>query len=59
MAECICVVDLRKHYRVHERAPGLWNAIKSLLRRRYRLVKAVDGMSFPIRQGQIRGLFGP
>jgi len=59
MEECICVVDLRKHYRVHERAPGLWNAIKSLLRRQYRLVKAVDGISFSIRQGEIVGFLGP
>jgi ABC-2 type transport system ATP-binding protein len=59
MEECICVIDLRKHYRVHERAPGLWNAIKSLLRRRYRLVKAVDGISFSIRQGEIVGFLGP
>ena len=59
MEECVRVVDLRKYYRVHEREPGLWNAVKSLLRRRYRLVKAVDGVSFSISQGEIVGFLGP
>lgn len=59
MSECIYVAVLRKYYWVHEREPGFWNALKSLLRRRYRLVKAVDGISFSISQGEIVGFLGP
>ncbi len=55
----IAVRDLRKHYRVHKRPPGLLAAAKSVLRRRYDTVRAVDGVSFEIRAGERVGFLGP
>jgi len=52
------VRDLTKHYRVHERQPGLAGSLRSFIRRRYRLVKAVDSISFAIAKGEIVGFLG-
>ena len=41
----ISVEKLEKFYRVHRKEPGLWGSVKSLVRRRYEEVKAVDGIS--------------
>jgi ABC-2 type transport system ATP-binding protein len=53
------VDKLVKHYRVHERPPGVLAAARSLLRRSYRLVPAVDGVSFRIATGERVGFLGP
>ncbi|HZU82935.1 MAG TPA: ATP-binding cassette domain-containing protein [Polyangiaceae bacterium] len=55
----IHVRDLRKHYRVHERAPGIAAALRSVFRRRYTHVAAVDGIDFDIRDGERVGFLGP
>ncbi|HTM21555.1 MAG TPA: ATP-binding cassette domain-containing protein [Kofleriaceae bacterium] len=51
--------DLKKHYRVHRRPPGLAAALKSVIRRRYETVPAVDGVSFAIERGERVGFLGP
>ncbi|MBS1151227.1 MAG: transporter [Myxococcaceae bacterium] len=53
------VKALKKHYRVHKRAPGLGAAIKSLFHREHTTVKAVDGISFSINAGERVGFLGP
>jgi ABC-2 type transport system ATP-binding protein len=53
------VLGLVKHYRVHERAPGVWSAFRSLFSRTYSAVKAVDGISFQIAAGERVGFLGP
>ena len=53
------VRNLSKHYRVHERPPGVAAALRSLLRREYRTVKAVDGLSFRVAPGERVGFLGP
>jgi ABC-2 type transport system ATP-binding protein len=56
------VIDVRglaKHYRVHSRAPGLGSALRSLVRRRYDTVRAVDGISFSVGEGERVGFLGP
>jgi ABC-2 type transport system ATP-binding protein len=55
----IHVEHLSKHYRVHEREPGFWESVRSLFNRRFRIVKAVDDISFHIPEGQIVAFLGP
>ncbi|HEU4611939.1 MAG TPA: ATP-binding cassette domain-containing protein [Kofleriaceae bacterium] len=51
--------ELTKHFKVHKRPPGFGNALKSLVRRKYETVKAVDGVSFTIERGERVGFLGP
>jgi len=53
------VRELTKHYRVHRRAPGLLAAARSVVRRRYDVVRAVDGVDFGIADGERVGFLGP
>jgi ABC-2 type transport system ATP-binding protein len=53
------VEDLRKHFRVQRRAPGLAASIKALFQREHRLVRAVDGVSFSVAKGERVGFLGP
>ncbi len=55
----IDVRGLRKHYRVHRREPGLAAALRSLVHRKYEVVKAVDGIDFAVAEGERVGFLGP
>jgi ABC-2 type transport system ATP-binding protein len=55
----IDVRNLSKSYSVHKRAPGLAAALRSVLRRRYEVVKAVEDLSFHIDNGERVGFLGP
>src|SRR5262245_52939991 len=55
----IDVRNLSKSYRVHKRAPGIAAALRSVLKRRYETVKAVDDLSFQIAEGERVGFLGP
>lgn len=55
----IIVRNLSKTYRVPERQPGLAASLKSLVRRTYRDVEAVQGISFSVEAGEIVGFIGP
>ena len=55
----IQVQSLTKFYRVPERDPGLKEALKSLARRRYREVHAVEDVSFSVQSGEMVGFIGP
>ncbi len=50
---------LVKEYRVHERAAGAWASMRSLFRRKYRVMRAVDDLSFSIGAGERVGFLGP
>jgi ABC-2 type transport system ATP-binding protein len=55
----IHVHDLTKTFRVPEREAGLAAALRSVVRRKYRDIKAVDHVSFAIEPGEIVGFLGP
>jgi len=55
----ISVNKLKKYYKVHQKEPGLSGSIKSLFHRKYYDVKAVDGVSFEIEEGELIGFIGP
>jgi ABC-2 type transport system ATP-binding protein len=55
-------VDVRalsKTYKVHERAPGLWAALKSVVHREEKEVCAVSSLSFHVEPGERVGFLGP
>jgi len=55
----ISVADLSKSYLVPVRDPGLWAAVRSLIRRRTREVRAVERVSFEVGPGEMVGFLGP
>ncbi len=55
----IDVRGLTKHYQVHRRPPGLGAALRSVFRRSYDTVRAVDGIDFSVGEGERVGFLGP
>ena len=55
----IRIDNLRKTFAVPEREAGFKAAMASLVRRKIRQVKAVDGISFEIAPGEVVGFLGP
>ena len=53
------VQDLVKEFRVFDRREGVSGAVRDLFHRRYRQLKAVNGVSFTVDQGEIVGYIGP
>ena len=59
MSEMIRVKDLHKTFRVTRGRKGLTGAIKNLVMPEYKLVQAVNGVSFSLREGELVGYLGP
>jgi ABC-2 type transport system ATP-binding protein len=55
----VSVAKLNKTFLVPEREAGLREAVKSLVRRKHREVRAVDDIDFEIPHGEIVGFLGP
>jgi ABC-2 type transport system ATP-binding protein len=55
----IQVQHLTKVYRVHKRPPGLAAALRSIVKRHYQSVRAVDDLGFTIAAGERVGFLGP
>ena len=55
----ISVKNLNKTFKVQERDGGLKNAFKSFIKRKYKMIKAVDNISFNINKGEIVAYIGP
>jgi ABC-2 type transport system ATP-binding protein len=54
----ITINNLKKHFKVYQKEPGLVGSIKSLWSRKYETVAAVDDISFSINEGEIVGFIG-
>lgn len=59
MVPTIAVDNLSKIFKVHKRQPGLKGSFKSLFKREYKYIKAVEDISFEITQGELVGFIGP
>ncbi len=59
MNSIIEIANLTKIYTIHKRNSGLTNAIKDFLFRKYEFVKALDNITFNVREGEIVGYIGP
>jgi len=57
--EHIVVENLVKTFSIAERRPGIWGALVGLAHRRYRTVRALDGISFSVESGELVGYIGP
>ncbi|MBI3385204.1 ATP-binding cassette domain-containing protein [Candidatus Gottesmanbacteria bacterium] len=57
--QTISVNNLKKYYRVAQKEPGLRGSLKSLFKRKYQDVKAVENISFKIEEGELVGFIGP
>jgi ABC-2 type transport system ATP-binding protein len=55
----IVVENLSKQFRIAERETGLMGAVRGLVRRRYRTLNALDGVSFSLEPGELVGYIGP
>jgi ABC-2 type transport system ATP-binding protein len=55
----VSIRDLQKYFYVPEREAGARAALGSLFRRRNKEVKAVDGISVQIEEGEVVGFLGP
>lgn len=55
----IAVEQLSKVFKVPEREGGILASMGSLFRRKYRDVRAVDGVTFEVNAGEIVGFLGP
>ncbi|MEM2138882.1 MAG: ATP-binding cassette domain-containing protein [Candidatus Woesearchaeota archaeon] len=55
----IIVNDLKKHFKTFKKEAGFFSSIKSLFKREYIEIKALEGISFNVKKGEIRGFIGP
>lgn len=55
----IKLTNVSKTYKVATREKGLWNAFKSLFKRKYKVIEALKDVSFTVDEGEIVGYIGP
>ncbi len=55
----ITVRRLSKEFRVAQHYTGRWGALRGLFSRSYRLIRAVDDVSFDVAAGEVVGYLGP
>lgn len=55
----IVTKNLRKAFRIYQKAPGLMGSIRALFSRKFEIVDAVKDVSFSIETGELVGFLGP
>lgn len=55
----IDIQNLTKTYRVYQKSEGLWAAVRGLLKREYKEVRAVRGINLAIEQSEFVAFLGP
>jgi ABC-2 type transport system ATP-binding protein len=55
----IQVRNLQKYFKVFKHHRGFWGALRNLISREYQIIRAVDGIHFDIRPGELVGYLGP
>ncbi len=55
----ISATGLTKIFRTYKKQPGLKGAVRGLFRRKYEEVRAADGVTFSIEEGEFVGFLGP
>jgi len=55
----IKVLNLNKQFKIVDKESGLANSFKSIIKRKYKYIQAVDNISFDIDKGEIVGYIGP
>jgi ABC-2 type transport system ATP-binding protein len=55
----IRVENLQKHFQVNKHRVGLWGAVRGLASRETTTVRAVDGITFTVNDGELVGYLGP
>ena len=53
------VKDLNKQFKIKEKDKGIKGSIKSIFKPKYKMVKAVDNISFSVEKGEILAFIGP
>ena len=51
--------EVSKTYRVAKRQSGMGNAVKSFFSREYKIIRALQEVSFTVRDGEMVGYIGP
>lgn len=59
MASYITVKNIKKDFKVPIRKSGVLESMKSFIKREYKIVHAIDDISFSINKGEIVGYIGP
>ncbi|MCI0521000.1 MAG: ATP-binding cassette domain-containing protein [Chloroflexi bacterium] len=59
MKPIISVKHLKKYFQIAKRQPGMAGAVRSLFARELITVRAVDGVSFDVHEGELVGYLGP
>ena len=53
------VKNLNKEFKIKEKEKGIKGSVKSIFKPKYKMVKAVDNISFSVEQGEILAFIGP
>lgn len=57
--QAIKVSNLSKTFQVRQKEKGMWGSVKAILNPRTEEIKAVDGISFEVEEGEVLAFIGP